>query len=235
MGPRGSSMVAAFLVLSSGRAALAEDIGRDPLAPQPTRPRAAPPTSEAAPAPVRNPSAPEAGGRAWAAGPEPLPSDASAPRRKWYGWETLLVDGAWVFGGIVFLYGNHNSGLGNTSGELYVPIVADYFLGPPIVHLAHGHVDKAFGSLGLRLCGPLLMVAGAGSLYGGGGGSGNSGAGLLIVGVLMIPAAIAIDAAVIAREDVTPEEGAWVGSRVGFSPWVDPRHRSAGLSLTLGL
>jgi hypothetical protein len=78
------------------------------------------------------------------------------------------------------------------------------------------------------------MVAGAGSLYGGGG-SGDSGVGLLVVGALMIPAAVAIDAAVIAREDVTPEDSAWVGSRVGFSPWVDPLHRSAGLSLTLGL
>ena len=245
MGPRGLSVVVAVWVASSGRAALAEDIGHEPLAPPPSGSPTAPPGSPVAPPasapvappgspvaqPASAPAAPGARSPAPVASTPPPSSEEGAPRRSWYGWETLLVDGAWVLGGIVVLSSR------NPSGALVTPLVADYFLGPPIVHAVHGHADKAFGSLGLRLAGPLLLVAGVGSLWGSGYSSRQSGlgAGLMVIGVLGIPAAVVIDAAVLAREDVTPEESAAVRSRLGFSPWVDPLRRAGGLSVTLGM
>jgi hypothetical protein len=245
MGPRGLSVVVAMWVASSGRAVLAEDIGHEPLAPAPSGSPVAPPGSAVAPPasapaappgslvaqPASAPAAPGARSPAPVASTPPPSSKEGATHRSWYGWETLLVDGVWVVGGIVLLSSR------NPSGAISTPLVADYFLGPPIVHAAHGHADRAFASLGLRLAGPLLLVAGVGSFWGSGSSSRDSGlgAGLMVLGVLAIPAAVAIDAAVIAREDVTPEESAAVRSRMGFSPWVDPLRRAGGLSVTLGM
>jgi hypothetical protein len=78
-------------------------------------------------------------------------------------------------------------------------------------------------SLAIRAVGPLLIAAGAS----------KQNPGLGVFGVLSIPAAIAIDAAAIGREDVTTESSFL--QRVGFAPWVDPRRGAGGLSLDLRL
>lgn len=90
--------------------------------------------------------------------PEPIlvaPAGGPRPRApRWvdasYASETLLLDGAAV--------------------TMFVPgIAADltplpglglltYWLGPPIVHLSHGHVGKAFADLGIRTVAPFLFV-----------------------------------------------------------------------------
>jgi hypothetical protein len=110
--------------------------------------------------------------------------------KRWYGWQTLLVDGASVLT-IPF-------GIG----------IVGYFVGGPIVHLAHGHVGKAFGDLGLRVATPLVvggvMLA---ALDSGGDTRGTDGAppsaALIFVGLdLLVSAGVAsvVDAAALAWE-----------------------------------
>ncbi len=110
-----------------------------------------------------------------------------------------------------------------------------YVLGGPIIHGAHGHGGKAVLSLAIRGAGPLMIAAGVGSFHSGSGETTGGAVGLAVLGVLAIPAAIAVDAAAIAREDVPREGSASLATRVGVSPWIDPGHRSAGLSIGLGL
>jgi hypothetical protein len=62
--------------------------------------------------------------------PSPL---ADTQQRHWYGWQTLIVDGA---------------------GILTLPVlvgVGVYLVGPPIVHWAHGRVGLGFADIGMRL------------------------------------------------------------------------------------
>jgi hypothetical protein len=117
---------------------------------------------------------------------------------------------------------------------LVYPGLATYTLGPPIVHAARGHWGKAGASFALR-AGSLLILTGAVvvSLQDAGcdAGSTSSGCGgtnpLLYLGALAIPAAVAIDAAVVANEDVPPREVAqW-----HWSPWLDARARAGGMAL----
>ena len=105
-----------------------------------------------------------------------------------------------------------------------------YFAGGPVVHLAHGHGDKALLSLGVRATGPLLVFAGT---------SGNdvdrdsdsARVTLAVLGALCIPAAIVIDAAAIAREEEPRETGAAPRPSVALSPWIEPRRGGGGISL----
>ena len=48
--------------------------------------------------------------------------------------------------------------------ELWIPALGTYFLGAPVIHLAHGSARKAFGSLGLRVALPLTAGAIAASI-----------------------------------------------------------------------
>jgi hypothetical protein len=78
------------------------------------------------------------------------PSDSVKTVRRWYGWQTLTLDGAALgvaVGGSAFV-------------DRDVPIVAGlgtYALGAPIVHVAHGEPWRAAGSFGLRVGLPLLV------------------------------------------------------------------------------
>jgi hypothetical protein len=118
------------------------------------------------------------------------PPSSKAPTSRWYGWQTLIADGAALvttpiapLGGFVL-----------------------YCTGSPIVHLAHGNVKNAGASLGLRVGAPTL-----GGLIGygiGRAGDGNSGpsygtAFLAALGILGGGiAAIVVDHAIIAREPI---------------------------------
>jgi hypothetical protein len=214
--------VGAVLAWSAG--VHAEDIGHEPLAPR----------DGAEALSLRGPSSAARGGESAGAGGGALsprgPSasaehpaiDAGAeykPRRKWYGWQTLIVDGATSIALVAVASRNSSD---KPEGWL-TGVAVTYAVAPPIIHLAHGHAGKAALSLAIRAAGPLL-IAGAVS---------NDSAGLGILGVLSIPAAVAIDAAAIAREDVTTETSFL--QRVGFAPWVDPRRGAGGLLLDLRL
>lgn len=121
---------------------------------------------------------------------------------QWYGWQTLLVDLAGLAVGLIELGGNSDG------SPLFGGV---YFLGGPIVHFAHGHVGRGFGSLVLRLLMPLpgVLVGAAASL-----GCAERGdepctnAPIVIGGGLGMLGAIIINAAVLAYEDVPDEDPA---------------------------
>lgn len=215
--------VGAVLAWSVG--ARAEDIGHEPLAPR---------DAAAAALALRGPSQASHGGESPGAGGEvlaPRGPSASAehpgfdsggdykPRRRWYGWQTLIVDGALSLALIAVAARSDSENTGPWLTGISVP----YCAGPPIIHLAHGHGGKAALSLAMRVVGPLL-IAGAVSQHE---------AGLALLGGFSIPAAISIDAAAIAREDV-PTETSFL-QRLGFAPWVDPRRGAGGLAVGLSL
>src|SRR6185503_13846208 len=89
-----------------------------------------------------------------ASGSTPEGSDAASTKpaqpRRWYGWQTLLVDGA----SLAVLTGaglslNESNDYWSSNAAVY-PGLAGYILGPPIVHAAHDHWEKAGASFGVR-------------------------------------------------------------------------------------
>ena len=146
---------------------------------------------------------------------------ASSPRelgRRWYGWQTLIADGV----SLGFLGA---SAATSDDGSPKLPILGfaagGYFLGAPIVHFAHRHVVRGLVSLAMRTV-PwgIYALAASGS---------SDRCSLVTIGppttcndgfvvttaaiaVLTVPAAITIDAAVLARDD-GPRTAA-----TGFSP-----------------
>ncbi|MEB2311201.1 MAG: hypothetical protein OZ921_02980 [Sorangiineae bacterium] len=132
-----------------------------------------------------------------AAGPLSAPAEPSSTR--WYGEQTLIADGASL---AVFGLGASTRSL---SGFMAVGAIG-YALAAPAVHLGHGRVGTAFLDLGQRLAIPgLFGLGGALVACQGGNSTGESFCGLtgfaLGLGV-GVPAAIAIDAALLAREEV---------------------------------
>ena len=118
----------------------------------------------------------------------------------WYGWQTLATDGAALTLAVTVAAVNDRN-----KATLGFAALAAYLAGGPIVHAAHGNWGRAFGSAGLRVGAPI-----AGAFLGavleschGGDYCGASGAAVgLVVGTGM---AIALDAAVLAREKVIEE------------------------------
>jgi hypothetical protein len=132
----------------------------------------------------------------------PAPTVGRKPRRRWYGWQTLITDSA----GLAMLFAATTTS--NNTGSWLAASGLTYSLGGPIVHWAHGNGGKGAASLGLRLGLPVglgLLGFAAGSAMSGG--KGYGGAVLGVFGfVAGFPAAIAIDSAALAREDVEEEE-----------------------------
>lgn len=134
--------------------------------------------------------------------------DAPAPAEThWYGWETLATDaGAIGFAALTAWHGSSDT----TSLVLGLTSASFYFVGGPIVHLAHGRGTTALADFGLRLGIPLA----AGLLFGALSGSATTNATdcpgcdfaigfLLGAGLGGIGASI-VDAAWLAREPVPP-------------------------------
>jgi hypothetical protein len=129
----------------------------------------------------------------------------SQSRSRWYGWETLLVDGAVMTIGMLPLLEKDEP----RRTALGIGWYGAYALGTPIVHWSRGHVGKGFGSLGMRVGGPLaggLVGAGLAWLSGAKFGSSDSPSDgdLIVQGgvVLGMIAPIVIDAVFLAREEV---------------------------------
>lgn len=170
------------------------------------------------------------------------PAEDSAGRRRWYGWQTLVSDGA--SGGLFLTAGLFSpwwasntstrvvdgrevcSGTGCPSTSRSISYVlaglggAGYFLGAPIVHLVHGHVGKAVASFALRIPPPLILGAAMLSCFN------RCETGLIVLAATSFPIVYTIDAAVIAWEDVPQAD-----PRVGVTPWVDLVARRAGLAV----
>lgn len=167
-----------------------------PSAPAPnTTPSAAPPASEARPPLAGAPSAAAPVPTGAGVGNTAQPPLVETTARRWYGWQTLMLDALWMVGIPASLKDQNGTGLFLVSG-------VDYLLGAPIVHWAHGHGVKGAGSLFMRIT---PLVAGI-AIAAGGSGNGDEGLSNFFTGLAVLyvggVVAAAIDAAVLAHEDV---------------------------------
>lgn len=189
--------------------------------PAPTTPPAAAPgqasPGQASPAPARAAMLTDC-----ADAPPELPADDDetgelAPRRKWYGWQTLTTDGASL---AVLLIGAAGANVGGSRGDgssnLAAAGVLGYVFAPGIVHFTHRNPGRGFASFGMRIGFPI-----AGAMLGAAMGSGCNeylceAQGAAIGALLGVGGAIAIDAAVFAYDDRKPSPP----SLGGLSPLV---------------
>jgi hypothetical protein len=160
------------------------------------------------------------------------PGDRQPPSRSaWYGWQTLLVDGVSLTVLVATGVAENNKYL---PWDAYAfPVytgLAGYLLGPPIVHAARDHWGKAGGSAAMR-AGSLLILTGAiveclqeNTQNENSGCTSNP---LFWFGVLSVPATVALDAALIAHEDVRLDEG-----RLRLAPWIDAKSGRGGVVLS---
>lgn len=148
--------------------------------------------------------------------------EPTAPRgkeeAKWYGYQTLIVDGAslgLVLGGAAMA--SHSSGSsgssrsnsgGDSGGSVALAGGIGYLLGAPIVHWMHGRIGPGFGSLGLRVGLPLSGLF-WGAIIGSAADSRHDdgiGAGAAIGFVAGIGGAMLLDAALLAYEKPSERE-----------------------------
>lgn len=151
------------------------------------------------------------------------PAACTTPRAErrdttnWYGWQTLLTDGAALM--FLLALGASDRGAEDTFASASV---GTYLLGGPVVHAAHGNWGRAAGSLGLRAGAPVVGVALGLELEDCHGEDFCGFRGALIGGSIGLAAAVAIDSAALARETVretppivpamgTGKNGTWFG------------------------
>jgi hypothetical protein len=139
--------------------------------------------------------------RAIVTAPPPREEEDKRPKTRWYGWQILIADGSAALScATIFL----------CPGGLAV-----YAFGPPIIHWAHGHTERGFISLGMRLAIPgvglgIGTVVGATTCSGFFCGSATGSGALiglaigLITGAVLMPI---IDSVGLSLEDVQPRTG----------------------------
>jgi hypothetical protein len=187
-----------------------------PPLPAPAPRPATPPSPASRASPETSPSG--AGDRASRAG------DGAATRSRWYGWQTLIVDGSAL--AVAFV-----------RPEL-TPAV--YVFGGPIVHAAHGRWGTGLLSLGLRVGAPLVGGLAGAAVTGGAGcvsSSSSSCISLGLVGGLLVgyATAVTVDAAVLAREPAAREDARRAPRRaaaLSWAPSVAPRRDGAELGVS---
>lgn len=193
--------------------------------------------------------------------PQYLPEDPpQAPPRgptrptHWYGYETLATDGAALLLAVPALTSNTSA----VQSVFGVGSVMTYGLGAPIVHFAHGHVGAGFADLGLRVGMPLVLgffggligattyqpppcssstLCGWGNMLGA---AAAAGEGVIIGGLLGAGGAVALDAAMIAREPVKDHDAANGAEPSNPSTHIEPAfgvapERRGGTRATLGV
>jgi len=205
-----------------------------PAAPAPPPGGAAPPVSGTSPAPAKadvitDPNARRAAEARIArdAAADDDEAAADAERRHWYGWQTLVADGAsfasLLVGASLTSQRSSNDGPGDT---LVWTGLLGYELAPGIIHFAHRNPGRGFASFGLRLGMPLAAAFVGASLASSCNTNLCEGNGAGIGGLLGMGGAMAIDAALFAYDDpkrassrrlgllpvvsVTPQQ-AWIG------------------------
>jgi hypothetical protein len=160
------------------------------------------------------------GENTWSAETSPEPTRSS--KERWYGWQTLALDAL----ALTALVATPSQYVADKSAgtRLFYASLGTFVLGGPTVHAAHGNWGKAAGSAASRLGAILLMglaVEASKCPYEHCDASEQIVAGGL-VGFALIPAVIAVDSAVLAREtvEVNPmlvptaslrKDGGWVG------------------------
>jgi hypothetical protein len=83
-------------------------------------------------------------------------ADQAPPKRRWYGWQTLAMDGAALGLGALAL-GTYD-GRGTGGALLGSAAISYYALGAPALHLLRDHPGKAVASLSLRVGLPGLAL-----------------------------------------------------------------------------
>jgi hypothetical protein len=173
--------------------------------------------------------------------------DAPKPNTQWYGWQTLMTDGAAFVVLVSALPAGDQLG-SRVQTDVLLTAGGIYLMGAPVVHLAHGRPGVAAASLGVRAGVPTVLVGGAyfgtvaavraiaKSDSGGGWGPSAPAAlgmlavvtvgGLVAASGIVLP--IVLDAAVLGREPVTPSSA----SQLRVVPQLDGTGRPAGLALT---
>lgn len=122
-----------------------------------------------------------------------------APIKHWYGWQTLIADGASL---IVVPLGAAAAGSPEVAAGAFI---GGYLLAAPIIHFAHGRPGIGAASLGLRLGMPLLGLA-AGALADDCGGGDFCAVGPAIGMALGMLGAVALDASLLAYEKEEDED-----------------------------
>jgi hypothetical protein len=84
---------------------------------------------------------------AFAADEAPPDVAPQAPAKRWYGWQTMAVDG--------LALGLTVTGLTSELPALTSVGLGTYALGPPVVHAAHGKVGTGLASFGIRVLAPV--------------------------------------------------------------------------------
>jgi len=128
----------------------------------------------------------------------------------WYGWQTLLVDGAALgvtVGGFWLRPAHQDWSVVSIAG------IGAWAVGAPIVHWSHGRVGVGFASLGFRIALPALGLLLLSTPCSSSECSGQILAASL--GLAIIPAPMVLDAAWLARERQT--SGAAQSARGGLS------------------
>jgi hypothetical protein len=190
-------------------------------------------TISCAAAPSAPPPPPQVVLQPQTAPPAPTTDVAPVSERKWYGWQTLIVDGAVLVASVAIAP--------VSSDGAAATFLVGNSLGGPIVHWSNGQVGKGFASLGLRVGAP-LVVAGTGAVIALAAGGCHAhdcpapaiGAGVgLLLGYVT---AIVIDAAVIARKTVqVAPDGQRAGTRtINWSPTAGYDSKRQQLSVGIG-
>lgn len=193
--PRAVSFVVPFAAALFATEARADEAATTDAPAAPATPPPAPPTAPAAPAtPPPSPAAPS---------PPANAATTSRLESRWYGWQTLLVDGAAIALAVASP---------NTPAAGYGAFGV-YALGGPLVHVMHGRAGIGAADLGVRVGGPFVLgLAGMGLELATTDPSSCSGfcfrglAGFAIGAFIGYVSAIVIDAAVFAREQVRADD-----------------------------
>ena len=96
-----------------------------------------------------------------------VPERVDEPKelRRWYGYQTLVIDGAALAGSLALTVGRERSDRTDNGARMLALPYLIGFLVSPWVHAFHGRVGTAFGSLALRALAPALgAVAGLSGL-----------------------------------------------------------------------
>lgn len=151
----------------------------------------------------------------------------AAERRKWYGWQTLVADGASFAALLAGASLTSDRSGGDDLGDTFAWTgLLGYEFAPGIIHFAHRNPGRGFASFGLRLGMPLAAAFVGASLASTCNTNLCEGNGAGIGALLGMGGAMAIDAAVFAYDDpkrsssrrlgllpvvsITPQQ-AWIG------------------------
>jgi hypothetical protein len=86
------------------------------------------------------------------------PSEATEGERRWYGYQTLVIDGAALATGLAFTLGRKHPDRTDDGARMLVAPYAIGILVSPWVHAFHGRIGVAFASLGLRALVPAIAA-----------------------------------------------------------------------------